>query len=210
MLLSDLPGPWFHFVSFSILLSLCFSLFLVRFAPLTLTSCRWPPGEADGHRPGCTLRPAGSLLEGAGLAGGGAGRAAVEGLGWQETQDLPGGLSRMRQGAYLAWSLRGGWLQGMGRLPDQEALAGRCGCWLDRGRRRARPGRRGHPGLSGTTRLRHWETEFNCRAGMRIQASPTPPSCKQWLNYVKRSRLEYHALLLAIGSSNTGSCSEYQ
>ena len=57
---------------------------------------------------------------------------------------------------------------------------------------------------SATTRLRHWETESNCRAGMRIQASPTPPSCKQWLNYVKCSHLEYQVLLLAIGSSNTG------
>ena len=57
---------------------------------------------------------------------------------------------------------------------------------------------------SATARPRHWETESNCRAWMRIQASPTPPSCKQWLNYVKRPPLEYQALLLAMLSSNTG------
>lgn len=57
---------------------------------------------------------------------------------------------------------------------------------------------------SATVGLRHWETESNCRAGMRTQVSATPLSCKQSLNYVKCSPLEYQVLLLAVISSNTG------
>lgn len=53
----------------------------------------------------------------------------------------------------------------LGRLPDLRSLGRQVWVLAGPRPRRARPGRRGHPGLSGTTRLRHWETESNCRAG---------------------------------------------
>lgn len=135
-------------------------------------------------------RLAGSSLRVPGLAGGGAGGAAEEGLGWQETQDLPGGglSDASGSGIWHSPSEVGGCRAWGGSQTGKPWQAGGALAGL-------RP-REGETRLawtswpSATTRLRHWETESNCRAGMRIQASPTPPSCKQWPNYVKHSPLE--------------------
>lgn len=90
MLLSDQAGPWFLWIP----LCPCFPLLGVRFEPtdtyffMSLGLLAMLMGRETLVQP---PRLPGSSLRVPGLAGGGAGGAAEEGLGWQETQDLPGG-----------------------------------------------------------------------------------------------------------------------
>lgn len=83
------PGPGFTLSPFSGFFCPCVFLFLVRFVPTdTYFMSLGLLATLMGIDSGASSSACWQFAEGLGLAGGGAGRAAAEGLGWQETQDL--------------------------------------------------------------------------------------------------------------------------